>query len=468
MSKKGICSICKNFRWLSAGTCRPCGYSFDICINCNTRRKIQVNGLCYMCYQDRQSRKSLQEIEHNFQAASDYNKYVFELYLTYIRRYHLQYFHKKQAEKLCKILEESNIQKLLRWEQVYRLSQKHKLFQYKKSGCAFLKIGYMLQELGVLPPRYEVLTPQIDKLICSFDQGSQGLIKDYLNMLKFTNRADSTRIDHLFSLKKYFTWIKGKNLNLTLLTSNESTIRTYLIFLYETRNLKYIGKAHGHIKCFYRFCKFKRLILVDPAKDIKTSKESEKLCVCSEEQVDKLFNYIKSPNSNPEYAMLISLVLIWGLKNEDLVHAKLTGKANALSISLRQKKLTKGKRFYNREQNLLLPLKPVWFYNLQIKFYNNWRLSYAKTKKNFPHYSLFLPYSLVNNRPLSHETINKRVLFATKAATGISIPIKILRQTCGFIHSRNQDASILSTLGWSQKFSFNYTWLPITYFTERK
>ena len=468
MSKKGICSICQQVRWIRSEKmiCRPCGYSKGICKVCSTWRKIYINGLCYLCYQDKQVLKKLKEIEKQFVPACDYNKYLFELYLKYIKRYRLYYHHAKLTKKLKSILEDEIFQAILYWEQIYKLSKKYNLKQssLKGNGCIFYKIGYMLQELGILPPMSEVFTAQINNSLHFFKHEAQQLIKPYLNMLEYSNRADSTKMDHLLSLKKFNNWIKDKNPKLNLPIVNEKTIRAYLVSLHENHNLKYIRKVHGHIKCFYRYCKYKRLILVDPAKNIKTSREYGKLCVCSENQIDKLFEYIKNLNSNPEYAMLISLVLIWGLKNEDLAHAKIAVKENTLLIILRQKKLTKGKRYHNREQVLHLPVKPAWFYGLQKSFYENWLLLYEKTKKSFPSYSLFLPYSLVSNRPLSKETITKRMLLATKAATGESISVRVLRQTCGFIHSRNQDASILSTLGWSQGFSFAYTWLPITYF----
>lgn len=467
MSRKGICKVCHQLRWISSrkGVCRPCGYSYGTCINCCNERKIYVNGLCYMCYQDKKVRTAIDEIEAAFNPDSDYNKYIFNLYLTYIRRYKLQYFHVKQAKELSKILETISLQKILKWEDVYSLNSKYILFQSRSCGSAFLKIGYMLQELRILPPRPEVFAHRIKRQLKTFDPTSLELIKPYVRMLQNSRRSDSTIMDHIYSVKNFISWYQCHNDKLTLLTINEKTIRAYLIFQYNNkRNLKYIRDTLGHIKSFYRYCKYKKVMLVDPAKKIRVSREPEKLCVCSETQTDKMFEYIKSPNSNPEYAMLISLILIWGLKNEDLAHARLSINNNSLNITLRQKKLTKGKRYYNREQILKLPQKPSWFFDLQKRFYKNWLKNYENTKKSFPDYLLFLPYSFVNNRPLSHETIKKRALLATKEATGNAIPIKILHQTCGFIHSRQGDASILSTLGWSQEFSFAYTWLPITYF----
>ena len=81
------------------------------------------------------------------------------------------------------------------------------------------------------------------------------------------------------------------------------------------------------------------------------------------------------------------------------------------------------------------------------------------------HYPLILFQDYRANRPLSDETIRKRVQNATHAATGVEIPSSILRQTCGHIYSTRNDASLLSRLGWSPEFAFQYTWLPRQYFT---
>lgn len=470
MSRKGICKVCHQLRWISSRKeiCRPCGYSYGACSNCYNERKIYVNGLCYMCYQDKKVRTAIDEIEAAFNPDSDYNKHIFNLYLTYIRRYKLQYFHMKQASELSKILTEISLEKILKWEDVYTLHSKYKLFQARKRGSAFLKVGYMLQELGVLPPRSEEFSHRIKRQLAAFDSESMKIIVPYIHMYKTSKRSDSTIMDHIYSLKNFISWCEDNNDRFVFLSVNENTIKAHLIFLHSNKhNLKYIRDALGHIKCFYRYCKYKKLILVDPAKNIRLSREPGRLCVCSEDHIHRLFTYIKNPNSDPECAMLISLILIWGLINEDLVHAKLAVNSNTLSIILRQKRLTKGKRYYNREQVLTLPQKPTWFYDLQKRFYIHWLKKYEKTKKSFPNYSLLLPYHKNYNRPLSKGTITKRVCRATFAATGLSIPPKILKQTCGFIHSRQGDASILSTLGWSQGFSFAYTCLPITYFKEK-
>ena len=38
-------------------------------------------------------------------------------------------------------------------------------------------------------------------------------------------------------------------------------------------------------------------------------------------------------------------------------------------------------------------------------------------------------------------------------------------QTCGDLHMPEGDGSVLTVLGWSPQFAFDYTWLPRRFFT---
>lgn len=72
----------------------------------------------------------------------------------------------------------------------------------------------------------------------------------------------------------------------------------------------------------------------------------------------------------------------------------------------------------------------------------------------------------LTNNYLSRKTIHGRFQNATFEATGIEIPPKVVKQTCGHLHSQSGDASALSRLGWSNQFAFHYTWLPREIWTK--
>lgn len=208
-----------------------------------------------------------------------------------------------------------------------------------------------------------------------------------------------------------------------------------------------------------------KLVLINPCKGVTLGKTQMKLCVASDKDLSRLFDFIKNPSVNPEHAILIALVLFFGLTTEDLRFAKLMLQNNTLSVCLRRKPTTHGHQYYNREQMLRLPMKPDWFVSLQKRFYENWLKHFSKIKKSYPHEHLLLPYHNHYCRPLSDHTTSRRFQNATLAACGKKIPARILRQTCGHLHTKNGDASALTHLGWSPTFAFYYTWLPRTLFS---
>lgn len=146
---RGICRRCGHERTLvsiTRGYCKPCSYEMGHCIRCMAYRKIYVQGRCYLCYQDDLLRVRLDRIQAGFVApASSYNQYLFELYLTYLRRHRMSYDHLKPTIGLTKILSQSPVHPILRWNDVYRLSRRYPLTRspgksVHDNGCAWTKM----------------------------------------------------------------------------------------------------------------------------------------------------------------------------------------------------------------------------------------------------------------------------------------------------------------------------------------
>ncbi|MBI3535672.1 MAG: hypothetical protein HY072_09350 [Deltaproteobacteria bacterium] len=210
MSTTGICPVCLNHRWLGGKgkICKPCGYPTGTCKKCSFYKKLYVDELCYSCYEDRQVRNQLTELRAGSMCASPYNAELFELYCTYICRYLLRYFHLRQSKKLLNLLEKTKIDPILSWLNIYELSKKYR-FTHKPSqtkGCAFIKIGYMLWELGVLGPRREEAYLSIRNLLDKLSPNTLSVVHDFLNQLKKTNRAPSTMVNYLRELRNLQSW----------------------------------------------------------------------------------------------------------------------------------------------------------------------------------------------------------------------------------------------------------------------
>jgi integrase len=395
---------------------------------------------------------------------SDYALVAFDLYLTYIRRYNLKYHHLRQAQRLICILEKDPPIPFKSWMDVYQYDEKYPLPHKPntKKGHAILKIGFMLQELGVLPPKEEELGRQIKNLRSYFSTKEQAYIGEFLESLKHQHREQATLRHCLTTLKNFKMWLGTRDLMLV----NQLSVDNYLQSLVE-KNEKpsYVRTAFSSLNQTYRFLKHKKLILQNPCHKIKLSRLPMKLCIVSEKQIEQLTRFIKNPESNAEQALILSLVLFFALTPRELAQSQCLVQNDRLALILRRKPTSYGKHFYNREQILKLPQTPSWFLKLQKTFLNQWQNEYQKTKKTYPLKPLLLPRHRNYNRPLSSDQARKRIKEATIKATGHYIPARILRQTCGHLYSKNGDASILSRMGWSQQFSFCYTWLPRTFFS---
>jgi hypothetical protein len=119
--------------------------------------------------------------------------------------------------------------------QIYELSAKEDLTHRpsSKKGCAWIKIGYMLQELGVLPPRPDEDGREIQNLLNSFDSETRRILLLFIEDLKRTRRASGTVVKQLRSLKNLKQRVQLQFQNINLLQVNSSLMREYLDFLYQ-------------------------------------------------------------------------------------------------------------------------------------------------------------------------------------------------------------------------------------------
>jgi len=465
-TRKIVCSKCYKLRWISKkGLCKPCGLEVACCANCNNEKKIYVRGLCYLCYEESQARIALSRVADDFIPASNYNAYLFDLYLLYVRRYRVAYHHIEQAKRFKIYLEFEKIGPLTSWLLVDKLSHKVKLPHQntKKNGCAIMKIGRILQELGVLPPRETDIENQLQSSIELFTSPLREVVTQFSQTLRKTRRGQSTIIHALREIRRLNEWSSlHKGHGPFLLSTKE--IKDYFDGL-EQKSSKGQHKRYSLLNQFFKWSVDSKLILKNPLDTIPTSREQEKLTVCSPEQLKQLTRFIKNGKSDPEQALLLSLVLYFGLTTENLANATIDITDNSLNIHIYRRKRTKGAQFYNREQTLVFPYGPKWLVKLQARFIEKWSEHYHQVKKTYPHQPLCLPYHNHHNRFLDTSTVLKRVYQATEKAVEEKIPVRVLRQTCGVLYSQNGDAYALTRLGWSRQFAFHYTWLPQNYFS---
>ena len=423
-----------------------------------------MDGLCYCCYQHRQVEAKLSLIEQGFTAKSDYNLDLFRLYLIYIRRYRLSYFHLKQAQKLADILTDEAWPTINCWFDAETLSSQYDLSHPNKkdNGCAALKIGLMLVELGVLAAKEQDQSIGLASKISCFDDFTRVDIIDLVDWLNKSGRRPRTVYKYLCYLETYVKWVQARYPGIKPFHVSQSKIVEYLRFLMTMgRKPSVIRDTCLSIRrLFARLCYHKK-ILVNPCAGIEVSKLSAKVNIISESDFKKLLVYIKNPESPPEEALVLALILFFGLQTEDLTHANIEIIGDEeFHLVLPRTPRSYGRHHYNREQILKLPISPPWLPELKLRFLRYWRDTYSMTTQTYPSLRLILPKHHHYTRPLTSDTLIERIYKATVAATGKKISPKVLRQTCGHLNTKNGDASVLSTLGWSPESAFQYTWRP--------
>ncbi|MEO5969863.1 MAG: hypothetical protein ABIQ95_08040 [Bdellovibrionia bacterium] len=410
-------------------------------------------------------------LQNNFYPASEYNGYLFNLYHTYLTRYYIEGGHLKQAIRLKALLEDHPWPAFCSWSQIIICSQELKFNPLPRSslGCPIRKIGYMLQELGTIPPFTDESAHWNQKALQFFNPETQTVITQFIQILIKTKRTASTIRNYLITLKHLQTWLDSDSDSTPLWQIHLPSLERHLKAVTLSHpNFAYRRNHFQRIRKFLRWCKFEGKILHNPCDAITMTEPARRLTICSPEQIKKLFKFIQSPGSNPQEALLVTLTMIFGLTSRDLILATLQPNADSLNIILDRQPLSFHRKRYNRPEVLKLPGNPLWFLSLQKSFYRHWSEQYSKVKKTYPRYSLILPKHLYYNRPISREWIRKQFLKITHSVAGTPMTASTLRKTCGHLHSITGDASILASLGWSRDFAFAYTWLPRQYVTPKK
>jgi len=462
MTKKRKCTKCQKYTatTFKGQICVPCFKKWGQCKRCQKECWIKnIHQLCGHCYRDNPNRRALENIEDKFSPKSKYNQLIFELYLKYIRRINIGGPVRQQAFQFKQYLEQQIISPLLNWSQIYSESQRYLMTTPKLhcGGCPFRKIGKMLEELGVLSVQPDDCKMYFAKIKKEVSQLTNGTIDPFISYLKNSHRKLATTIRILQIIRDFAKWLRWQK-DFYLLEIHPIIISKYADFLVSS-NCKATRQSQimGYLRMFYKWCFQHELISQNPCEKNLDNRPAAQISICTQEQHQKIFKFIKNPHSNPEQAFLLAIIMVWALKNEDLRFARVEFDKNKFKIILANRKATYSLK--NREQVLVLPSEPQWFYLLTNRFKQYWFVQYERLGKTFPHQNLILPRNAYV-RPLVKGTVVSRIREATIAATGEKILPSTLRKTAGYLYINQNDASMLSRLGWCPAYTFKFLCYP--------
>ena len=446
---------------------------YAICPQCLKARQRFQQGICLCCHSRKLIVQTLDKLESGIKPASDYNRLLFNLYLSYVRKCQLEYRYANQATRLKEVLEREQIPGITSWADIDRLTNKYQIWDRPKhkTGCAFKKIGRMLNGLGILEVswKYGRSGRRQAKVMELLASETAAVVSNFSKMLIKQNRSQRTVVVYLERIHKFEKWLQGITPDHGVMLAGEKDIEFYLDHLHEKKHSA--NQVYGHytsLNKFYRWCVVEKKLLLNPAKSVKVAQPSRSFEVCSEADLKTIIAYVKNSRTPPLDAFLISLVLFFGFTIEQLCLAQLAPKnGESMRIILSAHANTFGARHKRPADQFDLPASPVWFSRLQQRYYNYWCERYKDTKQISVRRPLFLRTNKWHNTPIDSITIGERLQRATTAALGgEAISWRVLHNTCGVLYTRFQDASLLSQLGWSRKYTSNFVYLTKKFHTR--
>jgi hypothetical protein len=470
--RQTLCPNCSKPSWNQrlTGLCDRCVVAKRLCLGCQELKLIQhqIPPRCSSCTRKAVTAPFFMRLESDFRPLSEYNRMLFQLYIKCIRSLKDPYQHQHRAKRFKAWLETHHVERLGSWSQIREYSEAFRKEQEFKSYrcCPFRRVGYMLAGLGALPQNYDEISRHIELQLERFPENIRPIISRYRDVLQKSRRASRTIQASLYFLADLQLWA-SQHYRADLLTLNSVMFEAYLSnFKMERKPCmrRFFTLQYG-VRRFYEWCRIEKLVLNNPCPKPKESRRQPRATICTEEQTRKILRRVRSRESDPEDALVVMLTLFFGLTKEDLRNATLREQGDQITVVLRRRPLTRGKRYYNRPEQLPLPESPEWIRALQKRFLVVWQRRFRSTLNPMGIPMLILPKRSNFVRPCNQHRIHLMVTRFTKEATGVRIPHQILRQTCGHIYSTQSDASVLSSLGWSRLSASFFAWKPRVYYT---
>lgn len=439
------------------------------CVTCAKNLPIYSQGQCTNCMEKRLAHEKNENLSRDFKPAADYNARLFELFLRYVRRYPARYALTRQLEQMKSVLEEKPHPPITGWQDIYlhRAAFDKRFRRQKKAGSPYIKLGYMLEDIGAIRPRVESLERQMASPMAEIDPAICCYLPQFLDVLKKRRCKPETVVENLRSIRELSRWLVKNELEITKLNSKH--YETLLFDLKENRpsaSAHFLYAHHCRIKRFLRWLKTENHITTDPSENTRLKQPAKTLIVCSQTDLEKIRKFISSPKSDPELAFLLALILFYGFSYEEITNAQFGFNGDSLQIVVRKKQITYLKR-RQREQIIQLPTTPAWFYTLTKRYYAHWLKKYERIKHSTLRQPLFIAHNAQYNFTIGRENLRKRVRNATVRATGHAIPAPVLKHTCGTLFVKGNDASILQKFGWSRNTAWSYTWVSRVVYTPK-
>jgi site-specific recombinase XerD len=412
--------------------------------------------------------KRLDRIESEYQPFTAYNGDIFSLYLKYCRRRQISYDICQQAERLKSYLENYPLKVIKSWEEAVELDRKNILQiapkQLRHQGKPFRKIALMLVEVGGIELPLENHRTAYEKILGQQSPVNQKTIAAYFKSKIKHGRSDTTLYMIAISLNRLSQWLeRERNIN-NLLLASSIDLSSFLSNYAKRLKKSTLQDFFHRLNHFFAWAQDSELLSINPMPHFAMKNQPIKHRIITENQVKMLLAVIRSPQSDPDQAMLLCMMLLFACSIEHCRTAKIKWSREEVEIYwLLEKKSFRQRK--QRTKNLRFSPDPRWFRELLSRYLKSWQSRYHALREKVDHAPLFIQENSLHAHGCGRTWIASRVAKATEAATGSKIPCHILRQTAAVIHKRGEDTSLLTQLGWAGNSAQSYSIIPTTYYS---
>ena len=302
-----------------------------ICQGCRQLRSLSRSSLCLQCYSNGLADKKLLFIEATFVGATAYNDYLFRIYIKSLRRHRLRHHHVNYATKMAEFLTATSVSPIKTWADIRELNS---LIPNEGGphfrGNGFVKIGRMLEELGVLEHRELDLSYSINGAVKKLDPHIKPKVEQFIKCLRKSKMAETTIRSFLGSLDLLYSWTLAKYGSSDVLDISRPLIEDFILNADpSTQQLQSLNR-------YFSWAVMNRFILQNPIYNFKPRKPSDHIKILPPEKIKKLIAYVKNPNSDPEFAFLLALAIFWGFTRGDFAFSTIDDTGETIVIHVYQ------------------------------------------------------------------------------------------------------------------------------------
>jgi integrase len=509
-----MCSICGKFcisTMVTQAICVSCWKKKlngeSACSRCGKTRIIRNKGLhlCAFCDADRLAPDQLRRYVEQFQAPYPHNVKLLELLVTAFEWRLIDRHVLRRVKAFGAFLQAVAVPWPLNWECIEHLLppiDKSNLTKTRAVRACLFELGHLLAARGDIETRTTYVERQ--RAIRPIERAPaaiQPLLHDFTAWMFERSYGLASVRTNLSNLTAFWQWCEREGMRMPAEVSIPAINAYYKTVRYQWRCSACHGvTAHNEdgdslsccphcqthrslvreerlahrtlmrtvdtLKLFFAWAKQERKTVINPVR-ITMERPTRTIEHYDSEVIRALMNYVSSPESDPEEALILYLILVHACSVGELCLAQLpkgvaldkdrpASLAEMYHVILPQRQATIGKRASRRSRMRLdFPAAIASWLMPLLQRYQTHRSDVLVHPRNR---YLFVGPHLRRNLPVGPHYIRAVVRRATERVLGAACNPATLRKTAGILLTDSAGAGMLEWMGWEAQQAFIYTW----------